>query len=349
MMRSMVGGVLTQKRSDRLDAGVRELLVQRELAAGKPNAANAWECRERLHLRPRTSAARPSHRSAGSEWTPQKAIDAMDAAGIATAVTSISAPGIWFGDRAATRELARECNEFAADLMHRHRNRFGMFAVLPFPNVDDCLAEIDYAFGTLKADGIGMVTSFGNMWPGDKTLEPVFNELNRRRTVVYVHPTCSDSCTGLLPGVQGPMIEFPFDTTRAIVSLLTSGTFARCHNIRFIFSHGGGALPMLAARIAAQVDRHPDFSQFLPNGAMSEFARHHYDIATVCNPISFDALCQIAPSSRLLFGSDYPYQPAEPTLDGLANLGLDEKQLRMIERDNALELLTTLKARVGIS
>jgi predicted TIM-barrel fold metal-dependent hydrolase len=276
------------------------------------------------------------------EWTPQNAIDAMDTGGIATAVTSISAPGIWFGDRAETRDLARECNDFAAKLREKHKDRFGIFAVLPFPNVDDCLAEIDYVLGTLKADGIGMVTSFGNQWPGDKKLKPIFDELNHRHAVVYLHPTCSDSCTGLLPGVHAPMIEFPVDTTRAIVSLLTSGTFARCQNIRFVFSHGGGALPMLAARIAAQVDNDPNFAPFCPAGAMKEFARFHYDIASVCNPISFGPLCQIAPLSNFLFGSDIPYQSARSTVDSLPALGLSATELRLIERDNALALLPRL-------
>ena len=84
----------------------------------------------------------------------------------------------------------------------------------------------------LKADGIGLVTSFGTRWPGDPAIAPVFDELNRRKAVVYFHPTVPDCCTGLMPGINPGMVEFPFDTVRAIVSLLFSGTFARCPNVR---------------------------------------------------------------------------------------------------------------------
>ena len=121
----------------------------------------------------------------------------MDRDGIATAVTSISAPGIWFGNPEQTRRIARECNEFAAQMARDHTGRFGLFAVLPIPDIDGCMKEIEFAFDVLKADGIGLVTSFGTRWPGDPAIAPVFDELNRRKAVVYFHPTVPDCCTGL--------------------------------------------------------------------------------------------------------------------------------------------------------
>src|ERR1051325_10217074 len=177
-----------------------------------------------------------------SQWTPQQSLDAMDRDGIATSIVSIS-PSLWFGDIAATRKIAREWNEYAADLARDHRGRFAVFATLPLPDVDASLAEIGHALDAIGAVGFGLVTNYGDKWPGDKAFAAVFDELARRKAVVYFHPTDSPAFDGILPDVPSPMIEFPFDTTRAIVSLLFSGTFTHCTRIRWIFSHGGGALP----------------------------------------------------------------------------------------------------------
>jgi predicted TIM-barrel fold metal-dependent hydrolase len=137
------------------------------------------------------------------------------------------------------------------------------------------------------------------------------------------------------------VIEFPVDTTRAVVSRLTGGTVARCPDIRFILSHGGGTLPMLAGRLQ-MLDRDPNFSKFLPNGVMAEFVKFYYDVASATHPIAFAAIRQLAPLSQIFFGSDYPYQAAGFTADNLLRLNLDAAELRMIERDNALALLTKL-------
>ena len=298
--------------------------------------------------RDRVIASAPHYKQTMLEWTPQKAIDAMDASGIETAITSISAPGIWFGDDKKARGVARDCNDFAAKMAQDHKGRFGIFAVLPIPDVDGSLAEIAYAFDELKADGIGLVTVFGNMYPGDKALMPVWEELNRRKAVVYFHPTVQDCCTGLIPGIVAPMMEFPFDTTRAITSLATGGVFAHCPNIRFIFSHGGGTLPALAPRIASHLDRQAALKPFMPDGAMGMFGKLYYDVVGVAHPMPFGALRQLADISHLLYGSDYPFWHPQVTVDQLARLGLNARELAAVERDNALALVPTLKARMAL-
>ena len=183
------------------------------------------------------------------DWSAARAIEAMDRAGVTTAILSISTPGVWFGDNAAARELARICNDYAARLMADYPGRFGLFAVLPLPDVDGCLRELDYAMDVLHADGVVMTTSAGDRWPGDPAFAPVFDALNRRRTVAFFHPLAPDCCGSLIPGVNGSPIEYLFDSTRAIVSLLVGGTLQRCPDIRYLFSHGGGTLPMAAGRI----------------------------------------------------------------------------------------------------
>ena len=119
-------------------------------------------------------------------WSPAKHVEDMDRAGVAVSITSITTPGVWLGDAEASRRLARECNDYAARLMTDGKGRFGMFAVLPLPDVEGSLAEIAYALDTLKADGIGLLTSYGDKWLGDPVFDPVFAEINRRKAVVYV-------------------------------------------------------------------------------------------------------------------------------------------------------------------
>jgi predicted TIM-barrel fold metal-dependent hydrolase len=277
-------------------------------------------------------------------WSPQLSIEAMDRNGIATAVTSISAPGLWFGDLHATRSLARHCNEYAATIRRDHPGRFGMFASLPLPDVDASLAEIEHSLEILHADGIGLLTSYGDRYPGDPVFAPVFDELDRRKTVVYFHPTAAP-CSKCLPEIPAATLEFPFDTTRAVASLLYGGTFARCRNIRFIFSHAGGAVPFLAERIARLAAK-PEYKAAVPDGAVAELRRLYYDTALSANPFAFRSLLQLVAPANVLFGSDYPFAP-EPTMvatvRGLAELGLSAADLRAIERGNAMTLFPGLE------
>ncbi len=273
------------------------------------------------------------------EWTPDMSIEAMGRNGIARAVTSMSTPGLWFGDHEETRQLCRMCNEYAAKIRSDHPSRFGVFASLPLPDVDASLAEIEHALDVLGADGIGLMTSYGDRYPGDPVFAPVFDELDRRGAVVYFHPT-SAACSQCLPEIPAATLDFPFDTTRAIVSLLFSGTFARCRRIRFIFSHAGGTAPFLAERIARLVVR-PEFKDKVPGGVVPELARHYYDTALSANWLAFRSLLELVECDHVLFGSDYPFAPEATmtaTVKGLIELGLDPADLLGIERDNALTL-----------
>jgi predicted TIM-barrel fold metal-dependent hydrolase len=274
-----------------------------------------------------------------SKWTPGESLEVMDRDGIATAVLSISAPGVWFGNLAATKRMARECNDYAAELARDHQGRFGVFAALPLPGVEASLQEIEYVFDVLKVDGIGLVTNYENKWPGDASFAPVFDELNRRKAVVYFHPTAAAAFEGILPDIPSPMIELPFDTTRAIVSLLFGGTLSRCQDVRYIFSHGGGALPILAGRIDGIARNRPDLMARVPHGVMHELKRLYYDIAGVNNPIAFQAAKQLVGTSQLLFGTDYPFWSPQAAISGLDGFGLPASERRAIERENAIGLM----------
>jgi predicted TIM-barrel fold metal-dependent hydrolase len=268
------------------------------------------------------------------DWSVTRAVEALDEGAIATAITSITAPGVWFGDVPEGRELARECNDFAAGMARDYPGRFGVFATLPLPDVDGCLQEIEYAFDILKVAGIGILTNYDDVWPGVDRFAPIFDELNRRKAVVYFHPVAANCCANLQPEVGPSLVEFAFDTTRAIVSLLANGTFVRCPDIEWIFSHGGGTLPMLAGRISAFAHR----MDLTPERVREIFRSLYYDTASVFDPVGFDAVRRLAGVSQILLGTDFPFWHPDANISALGKQRLSAEELRAIERDNALRL-----------
>src|SRR5580700_9740214 len=168
------------------------------------------------------------------DYSPAKDIESMDRDGVATALISCTAPGVWFGNPDEARVLARELNEYGAKMVSDYKGRYGLLAVLPIPRVDESLKEIEYAFDTLKADGVGILTSYGNHWLGDPAFQPIFDELNRRKAVVYTHPIDAPCCQDIsLAGVTPTTLEFPTDTTRAILSLIASAPNATSQATRY--------------------------------------------------------------------------------------------------------------------
>jgi len=278
--------------------------------------------------------------SAYQSWTPSLAIEQMDKAGIASAVTSITSPGIWFDDGEKARARARDCNEFGAMMMRDFPGRFGMFAAIPVPDTEGSLAEIAYALDVLKLDGIGVLTSYAGKLLGDPAFAEVFTELNRRKAKVFVHPTMS-CCGNVFPGVSGPNIEFPVDTGRAIASLLLRGTFATCPDITFLFSHGGGILPSIVQRVFGAVRQMPPEKRaaWLPQGPEYELKRQVYDVASIAlNPAGMAAVLKLFPITQITYGSDAPFGSTTGIADALTKLGLSERELSAIHRENALRL-----------
>lgn len=272
-------------------------------------------------------------------WTPQRSLEEMERSRVDKAIVSVAAPGIFFGDVEQGRRLARACVDYGADMIQKHPGRFGMFAPIPLPDVDGSLKAIEYALDVLKLDGIGILTSYGSRWPGDPAFAPVFDELNRRKATVFVHPLAPDCCSNLQEGVSSALIEFPTDTTRCITSLLFSGTLTRCQDINFIFAQGGGTLPFLAGRLNAAMFFTPGLKEKLPKGMLHELKRLNYDVVSMANPISVAALLQLVPSQQLFFGSDFPYLSGRVVADGLQKISLlSPADLTQIERENALRL-----------
>jgi len=286
-----------------------------------------------------------THHPGQAGWTTARAVEDMDRSGVRTAVLSLPAtPGLWFNLPAAfAGRIARTSNEFAATMVRDHPGRFGLFASLTMLDIDATLKEIEYVFDTLKADGVGLQTNYGDKWPGDRIYQPVWEELDRRRALVYVHPLVPACCANLSVGAPPAMLEEPHDTTRAVTSLLLSGTLARHRNIRWIFASAGGTVPMLAGRIGELARQRKDFGQFAPDGVDAELRRLHFDTANALHPIALAALMKLVPESQIAFGSDHPYSTIEGQAAQLRALGLPPGVLEAIGRGNAARLIPRLR------
>jgi predicted TIM-barrel fold metal-dependent hydrolase len=274
-------------------------------------------------------------------WTPSKSLDDMEKNGVTTALLSLAVSGVTFDAGEAGRSLARKSNDFGAQMVKDHPVSFGLLAALPFPDPQGSLIEIEYALDTLHADGVALLSSYGDKWLGDAAYTPVFEELNRRKAVVFVHPSAPSCCANLQAHVPASTMEFFFDTARTIDSLLMNGTFSRFPNLQFIFSHGGGAMPLLANRIARLFPK--ELAALAPNGVLYELKRQYYDTASATNPSSLSALMNLIPSSQILFGSDFPFLSAGDTASDLMHSGLPDNTVEAIYRGNAVQLFGRLK------
>jgi predicted TIM-barrel fold metal-dependent hydrolase len=277
-------------------------------------------------------------------WSPAASLDEMDKNGVSTAMLSLwSIPGVWMGsDAAGMRRWARLVNDYAAEMQRDHPGRFGLFAALPMPDVEGSLAEIEHAFDVLGADGVGLMTNFGDKWPGEPEYRPVFEELNRRKAVVYFHPVAPACCAGqLLPGIQESWAEVPFDTGRAVLSLLFSGAFLEFRDIKWIFSHSGGTVPVIACRTGELAQHSPRLKEVAPDGIDHELTRLHYETANGFHIPNMAALLAYVPITQVLFGTDYPYLTVGANVEGIKR-AVSGAELEAIRCGNAHRMFPRL-------
>lgn len=269
------------------------------------------------------------------DWSPEGAIAMMDANGIEEGILSVSS-GPPIPDAA---NLLRRCNENAAELRGRYKGRFGSFASLPLPDIDASLKEIEYCLDVLKVDGFIVFTSYDGRYLGDELFVPLFEELNRRKTVAFIHP--NQPAYAIPPVAPASVLEFPFETTRTATSLILSGAMRRHKDMQFILSHAGGTLPYLVPRITLSISMMPGAAERVgdPHAAFRSF---YFDTALSAGVSTLTALALVADPDRILFGTDFPMAPLQAI--GHFNAELDKMSiagLRMpaIYRTNAARLL----------
>ena len=264
-------------------------------------------------------------------WSKDAAVSFLDDAGIDVAITSISTPGVHTGDDRTARALARRCNELSAALVRDRPDRFGGFACLPLPDVDGSLDELRYALDVLHLDGVVLFSNSLGVYLGDRRLGPLFDELQRRKAVVFVHPNASPDPAAHSLGLPDSLIDFPSDTTRAIAQMHYTNTFARTPDVTYIVSHAGGTIPYLVGRFAIV-----DQMNVIPGAenrasAAETFRRLYWDTALSWSDPVLAMLRQVVGLDHVLFGTDFPYLrrdiavSAHGHIEGSAELTPDEK------------------------
>lgn len=286
-------------------------------------------------------------------WTPELAMEFMNAHGIERQVLSVSDPGVSFLPSDQAIALARVCNDYLAEVIAARPERFDGFAVVAMQEPGAAVAELGRGLDELGLVGVGLLSSNGGRYLGDTIFDPLLEELDRRGAWAFVHPTAVAANEKPDTPVPDFMAEYPFDTTRAIISLLTNNSFARFPRIRWHFAHGGGTIPMLYARLKvasthaklmAPVLGLPKHAAELEAGsAATALSRCFYDTALIAEPPSLEAVAAISGSGQLLFGSDWPFAGLAYPLEGDPQPALTEVFGRVarlaIDRENAATLI----------
>lgn len=278
------------------------------------------------------------------DWNPQASLQAMADLDVGTAILSVSTPGTAFlpnpTDAAA---LARDLNDYTAELTATHPDRFGFFATVPLPNIDDAVAEIARALDELHADGIVLLANNAGRYLGEEGQDALFAALNDRSAVVFIHP--AELPGPSVPGAPPFAADFLLDTTRAAYLLVRNGIRTRYPNVRFILSHAGGFVPYASHRMAMAImaDTGRSWADVL-----DDFAGFYFDTALSSSAAALPTLLAFAKPGHVTFGSDFPFAPTAAGQLFAAGLetypGLDAAARAAIERTNALALFRRLGA-----
>jgi predicted TIM-barrel fold metal-dependent hydrolase len=276
------------------------------------------------------------------DWSPERALELMDAHGIEVALTSLAQPGVQFGDPASARALARRCNDYAAELSARWPGRFGAFAVVPMWEIGGALEEIRHALDTLELQGVCLFASYGERFLGDPHFDPLMEELDRRQAVVFVHPALHPSSRKLDLPWPGFMMEYLFDTTRAAVNLVFSGATERFPRIRFVLAHAGGLMPYFAWRLSVSPMIDARLPQVPPEQIFARLGQFWYDTALCPTPHTMACLAGVARPERVVFGTDWPFANARVIAEAFKHYDAATSpaglQRGAIDRGNALAL-----------
>ncbi|GLI81017.1 hypothetical protein PoHVEF18_009386 [Penicillium ochrochloron] len=288
------------------------------------------------------------------EWSPEGHIELMDKLGIKKSILSITSPGthLKVNDFELAKRITRETNNEIAQICRKFPDRFGWFASLPLPDVEGSLEEIDHAL-KLGASGFALMTNAQGYYMGDARFDQVFKKLNDHKAIVFMHPTqcCSlDNPDADKPLAQypTPMMEYFFDTTRAVVNLLLSGTVTRFENLTFLVSHCGATLPPLVERFTAFSTRMLQGCEKLTGERVKELfrTRFFFDLAGMPFPDLIHGYLRVGQADRLLYGSDYPYTPA-PVVEGLSHV-MDTQLKNMFEEAHILKIFSGNAESLGL-
>jgi 6-methylsalicylate decarboxylase len=278
------------------------------------------------------------------EWSPEGSLQAMSELGVGTAILSVSTPGTTFlPNPAAAAALARDLNDYLAAVAAAQPDRFGFFATVPMPHVDESAAEAARSLDELHADGVVLLANAAGVYLGQDGQDDLFAALDARSAVAFIHPAelPGPAVDGVLPFAA----DFLLDTTRAAYLLVRNEISRKYRNIRFILSHAGGFVPYASHRMAVSI--FSDTGRSLTD-SLDDFAGFYFDTALSSSAAALPSLLAFARPGHVAFGSDWPFAPIAAGKLFAAGLetypGLDPDARAAIERTNALGLFPRLGA-----
>ena len=272
-------------------------------------------------------------------WSVEASIKAMDEHRIKTQMLSISSPGISFVSGTERQQLGRQLNDLMAQLVKDHSPRFGLMAVLPLPDIDASLAEIAYAYDVLGADGVGLISNYDGIYLGDPKLDPVFEELNRRKAIIFVHPTPPPHWNDFKVGLSAPVMEYTFDTTRMAQNLVVGGAKEKFADLTIFVAHAGGTLPFTKQRVL----------KYFLQGKDDLYGTFAYEMTATTEPEQIRCTMATANPSMCFMGFDNPFMPPSvwaPLQKSLEAYEFAPGVLRAIQNGNALKLFPKVKERL---
>ncbi len=273
------------------------------------------------------------------EWSVEAMLKAADEHKIAAQVLSLSSPGITFVNGKAAADLARRLNEYMAGLVKEHSPQFGSMAVLPLPDVEASLGEIAYGLDTLGMDGVCLLSNYHGVYLGDPKFEPVFAELNRRKAMVFVHPTIPPHWDTFAIGLAAPVMEYTFDSSRMAMNLVNGGQKVKYPDVGIIVAHAGGTLPFNYQRVV----------KYWMNGKNDVFNTFFYELTATTEPEQIRALMALAKPDQCMMGFDFPFmKPAwyDPLQKSLEAYGFPPGVLRSVQNGNAARLFPKVAERL---
>lgn len=259
----------------------------------------------------------PDGGSAWPSWSFDDHQRLMDQAGIAVSVLSISSPGVHFGDDAAAVSLATRVNDQAAALIARAPDQLRFLASLPLPNVDGAIAEWRRVRTMPGCIGAVVMSNSRGVYPGDKSFDALWTELNASPAFVLVHPTAPPDVNLVSSSEPSATMEIYFESVRACMSMFESSVVTRFSNIHFVIPHCGGALPVMLDRIRTfglggyALD---------PSVTSSQHSGLWFDCAGTPLPTQLPALLQQTTLDRVLYGSENCFTPSSSVLAQIADL-----------------------------
>jgi predicted TIM-barrel fold metal-dependent hydrolase len=276
------------------------------------------------------------------DWSPDAALQAMAELDVATAIVSVSTPGTTFlPNPADAAALARDLNDHTAALVAAQPDRFGFFATIPMPHVDQSVAETVRVLDDLKADGVVLLANNAGTYLGQDGQGDLYAALDERSAVVFIHP--ADLPGPTVPGVAPFAADFLLDTTRAAYLLVRDGIRRKYPNIKFILSHAGGFVPYASHRMAVAIMGDTGAS---PADSLDDFAGFYFDTALSSSAAAQPTLLAFAKPGHITFGSDWPFAPIAASKLFAAGLetypGLDAETRGAVDRTNALALFPRL-------